>query len=124
MRRWVWGCFGLAEVMGLLLGSSVAWARFVSPETIVAEQTNLGVAICRQQWQSAIDLTTNLIGVPQISPDQRQAYVDLRHLLEEIQSRSSYPNFLVNFDDSRFPSGVSTDRCRSIQEKIEVNGAP
>jgi len=124
IRILVWGCCGLAQALGVqelgVLGSSVALARFVSPEAIGVEQTHLEVAICLQQWQNAIDLTTNLIGIPQISSDQRQAYVDLRHTLEDLQSRSPYPNFQVNFDDPRFPEEVSTDRCEAIQQKFRL----
>jgi hypothetical protein len=99
----------------------VASAKFVTPETIAAQQIKLEVAVCLQEWQRTIDLTTTLMGIPQISPAQRQTYVDLRHFLEDLQSRSAYPNFRVNFDDPRFPGQVSTDRCRAIQEKVTVN---
>mgnify|MGYP003342563567 CR=1 FL=1 len=95
----------------------------VKCETIAAQQIKLEVAVCLQEWQRTIDLTTTLMSIPQISPAQRQTYIDLRHFLEDLQSRSAYPNFRVNFDDPRFPSQVSTDRCRAIQEKVTVNQA-
>ncbi|MGA1408183.1 MAG: hypothetical protein ACO37W_00400 [Prochlorotrichaceae cyanobacterium] len=130
--KWIgmipWRWFGLLEVVGLALlsspasGSALYWEDL--QEAIAAQQTSLGVAICQQQWHSAIDVTTGLIGIPQISAAQRQAYVDLRHILEDLQSRSSLPNFVLDFDQPYFPAPVSSDRCRTIEEKVDLNAAP
>ncbi|MEY2977006.1 MAG: hypothetical protein ACO31I_00355 [Prochlorotrichaceae cyanobacterium] len=129
MIPWRW--FGLLEVVGLALLSSPASASAphweALQEAIVAQQTSLGVAICQQQWPSAIDLTTGLIGIPQISAAQRQAYVDLRHILEGLQSRSSLPHFVwdvLDFNQPYFPDPVSSRNCGAIEEKVRLNAAP
>jgi len=125
IRTLIWGGFRLAEVLGVLLWCSASWASAVSlyqssiEKTIVSQQTSLEVAICRQQWQSAIDLATALIGIPQISPAQRQAYVDLRHRLETLQSRSQYPDFVFQIEDPHLSGAISADRCRLIQAKTQ-----
>ena len=115
--------FGSVEaiVLGLAfgIGEKPAYADLFSPPTIAELQTSLDIAICRQQWETAIYLTSQITGYPRLTAKQRQSYVALRHTLENWQSRSNDPDFVINFEDPSLPESLSRPFCEAVPQPID-----
>ncbi|QQE65794.1 hypothetical protein GFS31_24840 [Leptolyngbya sp. BL0902] len=84
MTRRVWLGLGTLALAGLGLGVSPAVAML--PRTTLPWQ--LQTAVCLNDWATAIDHTSAMIALPDISAQSRQELVDFRHRLQRYQTEN------------------------------------
>lgn len=82
--RNIWLGLGTLALAGVGLG--VAPARAALPRTTL--QWQLQTAVCLNDWATAIDRTSALIALPDISAQRRQDWVDFRRDLQRYQQEN------------------------------------
>ncbi|HEY9762055.1 MAG TPA: DVUA0089 family protein [Trichocoleus sp.] len=92
----------------LLTFAGLISADTVSAQTLQDLRHELQVAVCRRDWNQAIQLTGSLIASSDISSKSRESLVDFRHSLENIRNQQLAISTIPGCDEtlSRYLTAV------------------